>query len=69
MASRFILLEADADVTPWSRICVSQADVTLLIAAPTSLPEVWLSEVVGSDDKGGLQVGRRYMASQDIDHA
>ena len=31
MLCRFIILEADPDVTPWSRICVSQADCILLV--------------------------------------
>ena len=37
---RFIILEADAEVTPWSRICVSQADCILLVGAHNSGPKV-----------------------------
>ena len=29
---RFIILEADAAVTPWSRICISHADCVLLVS-------------------------------------
>jgi hypothetical protein len=37
---RFILLEADGEMSPWSRLCVSQADCVLLVAAPDASPEV-----------------------------
>ncbi len=40
LACRFIILEADAEVTPWSRICVSQADCILLVGAHNSGPKV-----------------------------
>lgn len=38
-ARRFMLLEADAAETPWSRICVAQADCILLIAAEDAGPQ------------------------------
>ena len=37
---RFIILEADGEMSPWSRLCVSQADCVLLVAAPDASPEV-----------------------------
>ncbi len=37
---RFILLEADAAVTPWSRICISHADCVLLVGAEEASPQV-----------------------------
>ena len=39
-ACRFILLEADATLTPWSKICVAQADCILLVGAEESSPRV-----------------------------
>ncbi len=36
---RFMLLEADAAETPWSRICVEQADCILLVAAEDAGPQ------------------------------
>ena len=39
---RFILLEADPELTPWSKICVSQADCILLVAAPEAGSQVRL---------------------------
>lgn len=30
---RFILMEADSEMTPWTRICVSHADCILLVGA------------------------------------
>ncbi|CAL8463928.1 g3463 [Coccomyxa elongata] len=41
---RFILLEADAAVTPWSRICISHADCVLLVGAEEASPQVNLLE-------------------------
>lgn len=40
LCHRFILLEADTTLTPWSRICISQADCILLVAAEGAAPEV-----------------------------
>lgn len=40
VVSRFIILEADGEMSPWSRLCVSQADCVLLVAAPDASPEV-----------------------------
>ena len=37
---RFIILEADAAVTPWSRICISHADCVLLVGADEASPQV-----------------------------
>ena len=37
---RFIILEADAAVTPWSRICISHADCVLLVGAEEASPQV-----------------------------
>lgn len=37
---RFILLEADGEMSPWSKLCVSQADCVLLVAAPDASPQV-----------------------------
>ena len=39
-ACRFILLEADATLTPWSKICVAQADCILLVGTEESGPQV-----------------------------
>ncbi len=36
---RFMLLEADVAETPWSRICVAQADCILLVAAEDAGPQ------------------------------
>ncbi|EIE18912.1 patatin-domain-containing protein, partial [Coccomyxa subellipsoidea C-169] len=41
---RFILLEADAALTPWSRICISHADCVLLVGAEEASPQVNLLE-------------------------
>lgn len=35
---RFILLEADVGVTPWSSVCVAQADAILLVAPEGAAP-------------------------------
>ncbi len=40
--ARFILLEADAALTPWSRICISHADCVLLVGAEEASPQVLL---------------------------
>jgi len=37
---RFILLEADTTLTPWSKICISQADCILLVASEGATPQV-----------------------------
>ncbi|KAK9814559.1 hypothetical protein WJX72_007850 [[Myrmecia] bisecta] len=37
---RFILLAADAEATPWSRICVSQADCILLVGGEGAGPQI-----------------------------
>lgn len=37
---RFILLEADGEMSPWSKLCVSQADCVLLVAAPDASPQM-----------------------------
>lgn len=39
---RFILLEADGEMSPWSKLCISQADCVLLVAAPDASPQVRL---------------------------
>lgn len=35
---RFILLEADVSITPWSSVCVAQADAILLVAPEGAEP-------------------------------
>lgn len=40
---RFILMEADSEITPWTRICVSQADCILLVGAEDAVFPVSLS--------------------------
>ncbi|DBB17173.1 TPA: hypothetical protein ACH3X3_014241 [Trebouxia sp. C0006] len=37
---RFILLEADTTLTPWSKICISQADCILLVASEGATPQI-----------------------------
>ncbi len=43
LVCRFIILEADAAVTPWSRICISHADCVLLVGAEEASPQVTLN--------------------------
>lgn len=40
LSCRFILLEADTTLTPWSKICISQADCILLVASEGATPQV-----------------------------
>ena len=40
LASRFIIMEADTTLSPWSKICISHADCILLVGTPDTSPEV-----------------------------
>lgn len=37
---RFIIMEADTNATPWSKICISHADCILLVGTPDTSAEV-----------------------------
>lgn len=37
---RFIIMEADTTLSPWSKICISHADCILLVGTPDASPEV-----------------------------
>ena len=39
---RFIIMEADTTLSPWSKICISHADCILLVGTPDTSPEVML---------------------------
>ncbi|KAK9862379.1 hypothetical protein WJX84_007181 [Apatococcus fuscideae] len=60
---RFILLEADADATEWSKLCLAQADCILLVAAGRSRPEVTgveedlIQAVMGPSEDGSADDG------------
>ena len=49
---RFIILEADAAVTPWSRICISHADCVLLVGAEEASPQVRIERDTTHSPKG-----------------
>ena len=44
MKHQYLLYEADADVTPWTRRCIRQADLVLLIAGADGSPELSVVE-------------------------